>query len=695
MRAETKIPSPGRDSDRPVTNAPVATPTGGNPVKATNAHMVEGKTFLELFSGGDCRGTSEDHSLPSPAEKIWTNAKKMMPAKPKDVDPDEAALARHRRDHSFARGLGKRAAENEPTPDKHEGSPTQLLRPRSELIAFDKDGVVGIDKGDYILFPGGGIDDGEPPLLAVIREAIEEADLKIISPETREIVESIWPQGVNDFWDDSAFDGERTYFFTGVHDGKLGTTHPDREDFDVIPFATLISRLKELVAKNDWAKRANEVRLELVEAARDMAKKDPELKGKKLASVPRQHHGWALYRNSLRRIYAPKDPKVFVKALQDLEAAHGHYFDEVRRFPDGRVLIVLRSGDSPTNGDFTMAKHTNTLAEKHAAEISGSMRTQKSQDKTPSSAPGLLVDLDGTVVAEWDDAAGIEATQKVQPGVKELLKKFKAAGVRIIGVTNRSVMGTNTLADVLDFNDETLELLPEIDDIVFCTDEDDAGRKPSPAMLEYAEEAFSLDPVICMVGNTDDDHDAAEAAGVTYFDEKEFFTGGVGEDVLATHTEMPLKKQADAAALLPKTEYVYLDPEGKVLVRRDSNRRFHFPTEGKGAPAPYSSNVRVIPEEGAPEPGYHGYDYAFHLGEGEAPADFPGEWIPHDQVLKQVYGSMGLAINKPFRNLDRARARVIHRAIRKSKAVKPETPVVQNPEEVAQPAPVSPQESQL
>lgn len=126
-------------------------------------------------------------------------------------------------------------------------------------------------------------------------------------------------------------------------------------------------------------------------------------------------------------------------------------------------------------------------------------------------------------------------------------------------------------------------------------------------------------------------------------------------------------KVADAASILPVSEFVHFNPEGKILVAPDENRRYKFPRIGKGKPAPYERAVRFVPPQGVPEPGHHGYDVTLHVGEG--PVDetqFPGgEWKDPKEVTKNLYASMGLTSqNAHFRDLDRARARVIQRALK-------------------------------
>lgn len=162
--------------------------------------------------------------------------------------------------------------ENEPVVDRHPGAPRQHLRPRAEMIVYDTEGVWCLDKGDYLLFPGGGVDDGELPLQAACRETMEEADVHPLNVQPHGSVEAVWPlDSGNEFWDNSDFDGERTYFFLCLHGGKTGFDHPDRETFKRMPFSEARRRLRELINDPDqrWAKRNNEQRLVLVrEAAR-------------------------------------------------------------------------------------------------------------------------------------------------------------------------------------------------------------------------------------------------------------------------------------------------------------------------------------------------------------------------------------------------------------------------------------------
>lgn len=725
IRAEIKVRQEhGSDGATPYRNTPNRqTPTGGRPQSASNAWMTEGNSQLERFDGGEQRGTSEDYSIPAHPGPMNRNVGKPPPPKdpkahrefaikrltnngfkeiagklvkqaklrldqvmPKkdadrlldDLDRDRRDLMSYVRTELALKNPKLAGEENEPTPDRHDSSPKSMLRPRSEVICATPTGVYAIDKGDYILFPGGGVDDGEPALVGAIRETIEEADLHVLNIDQKDVVESLWPlDSGNEFWDESEYDGERTYFFSGVYGGDLGTSHDDREDFQAIPFETLISRLEELIDDPDqsWARRNNEVRLSLVEAAQGMP--ETAFRAKKLAAAKeRSNNGWGRYKDSLRKVFSPKDPDAFIAAVMAIEEEMGHHCDEVRRFPNDSILIVLRTsgGRAPvTMRDHHLARRISGAVKTAAEEEIESAITFTAGIYAPAaSAPGLLVDLDDTIVeSSFDNDTGEMREQKPIPGVKEVLELYDSMGVRIIGITNRFTQEEGcTNDDIMAYNQKTMGLFPELSDVVWCAAGPDCDeRKPAPDMIEAARRFYSLDPVLAFVGDSEDDEGAASASGTIYFTPEEFFQNpDVYRAVLQTvsgEAARPEMKIADVASLIPRQEYIYLDDEGKVLVRPGENKRFDFPLAGRGKRAPYSMPLRVVPEGGVQDPGYHGYEYQFNLGSGDAPPDFDGQWMPAEVVLKQMYGSMGLSKNKAHRALDRARARVIHRAMKR------------------------------
>lgn len=156
------------------------------------------------------------------------------------------------------------------------------LRSRSEVVIFTPNGVLGIKKGTYLLMPGGGIDDGETPEAAAYREAIEEADRKLLHLQPMGCVEAIWPAD-NKLVE--GYDGERSYFFLAMDGGTLGTTHDDNEPFEAIGFSEAEKFLQGLIDDDTqaWARDANLARMRCLVAARQQAEEGrrPE----KLAAV--------------------------------------------------------------------------------------------------------------------------------------------------------------------------------------------------------------------------------------------------------------------------------------------------------------------------------------------------------------------------------------------------------------------------
>jgi 8-oxo-dGTP pyrophosphatase MutT (NUDIX family) len=138
------------------------------------------------------------------------------------------------------------------------------FRIRSEVVIRCKDGgIVGIYKPDYILFPGGGIDKGENPEIAVAREAAEEADINIVNIKPHGRCTAVWSPD-NILVD--GFLGEITHFFTAVNGGPINMNHKDKEKFKVLDKDEVIGFLKELIEdpKQAWAKSNNQKRIELL-----------------------------------------------------------------------------------------------------------------------------------------------------------------------------------------------------------------------------------------------------------------------------------------------------------------------------------------------------------------------------------------------------------------------------------------------
>ena len=138
--------------------------------------------------------------------------------------------------------------------------------------------------------------------------------------------------------------------------------------------------------------------------------------------------------------------------------------------------------------------------------------------------PGFLIDLDGTVVnvRDWTDPHA----QDLLPGVLEMLLGLQQKGYALVGVTNRSVYSADQSADgVMALTARTNEMLHGVlEDVICIPDGPSPSHKPAPDMLYLAMHRHGIDPEQCvMVGDSDDDKNAAANAGVGYVHPAQFF----------------------------------------------------------------------------------------------------------------------------------------------------------------------------
>lgn len=377
------------------TNAPLLRGMGGPPDRWSISPHGARKVFANVFAdlgrkmktGSDAGDTYNDDVSIAVAETVARIHEEQNQEKPAEDAASQEKVAVDK--------------EREPVVDDHASAPQDKMRPRAELILWNSDGVYAIDKGDYILFPGGGVDDGEQPRDAAIRETLEEANRHVINVVNSEVVESVWPTNSgNEFWDASEFDGERTYFFSGVDAGEAGVTHADQESFAVIDFDTLISRLQELIKRDDqaWASRNNEVRLKLVKHARRLAASKANLEPIKQASdgqektadiaqfLPRKEvfvftpsGKLAIRRSQNRRFELPSD----------VEGKPVPYELPVQLIPEGGVPepgmhgynIALHSADSELPEGFEEADPQDVLKDLYAALGKPENRPYQSLDR--------------------------------------------------------------------------------------------------------------------------------------------------------------------------------------------------------------------------------------------------------------------------------------------------------------------------
>lgn len=124
-----------------------------------------------------------------------------------------------------------------------------------------------------------------------------------------------------------------------------------------------------------------------------------------------------------------------------------------------------------------------------------------------------------------------------------------------------------------------------------------------------------------------------------------------------------MEKQADEATFLPRKEVFVFNPAGKLAIRRTTNRRFDLPSDVMGTPVPYEQPVQILPEGGVPEPGVHGYSVSLHSADAETPEGY--EQADPQDILKDLYASLGKPENRAFQALDRTRARSLLRLLKK------------------------------
>jgi D-glycero-D-manno-heptose 1,7-bisphosphate phosphatase len=115
--------------------------------------------------------------------------------------------------------------------------------------------------------------------------------------------------------------------------------------------------------------------------------------------------------------------------------------------------------------------------------------------------PAIFLDRDGTLMEEAHYCSHPDQV-RIIPGVPDALRRLKAAGYRLIVITNQSGIGRNyyTLADYHAVQQRFLELLGDglIDATYFCPEAPEKGsprRKPATGMVMEAQQDWNLDLV--------------------------------------------------------------------------------------------------------------------------------------------------------------------------------------------------------
>ena len=165
------------------------------------------------------------------------------------------------------------------------------------------------------------------------------------------------------------------------------------------------------------------------------------------------------------------------------------------------------------------------------------------------SQPAVFLDRDGTLM---EDVGYISdpALVRLYPGVLEALRRLKAAGFRLVIVTNQSGIGRGhfTVEQYESVHARLVELLGPglLDAAYFCAEHPDAAterRKPGAGMLREAAAEHGLDLAQSwMIGDREGDLLAGRAAGARAV----LVLTGIGAEAEQGNAHFVAKDLADA-----------------------------------------------------------------------------------------------------------------------------------------------------
>lgn len=195
--------------------------------------------------------------------------------------------------------------------------------------------------------------------------------------------------------------------------------------------------------------------------------------------------------------------------------------------PIARTMAGRRSGDPAyLVADCSRARRVLGFVPKYQGErgLEEIIRTAMEWDqKDRALKPAVFLDRDGTINRDPGYLSKAEQ-MNLLPGVGEALKKFRAAGFKIVVVSNQSGVGRGLIQpqEMPRINGRLAELLEKegasIDHFELCyhlPEQDCACRKPRPLLIQNAAGRLSLDPARSfMVGDKVSDLGAGRAARV-------------------------------------------------------------------------------------------------------------------------------------------------------------------------------------
>lgn len=141
-------------------------------------------------------------------------------------------------------------------------------------------------------------------------------------------------------------------------------------------------------------------------------------------------------------------------------------------------------------------------------------------EATKALGEAVLLDRDGVLNLDRAESVTTIDALEVAPGAREGCARLRAAGYRLLVVTNQACVGRGQLTmETLDTIDAELNrrLGGAIDAFFVCPHDDRAGcrcRKPAPGLLEQAVAAWRLEPAgTWLVGDDTRDVEAALELG--------------------------------------------------------------------------------------------------------------------------------------------------------------------------------------
>ncbi len=306
-----------------------------------------------------------------------------------------------------------------------------------------------------------------------------------------------------------------------------------------------------------------------------------------------------IYKDPARPVCPEADRAVVVAALESVDRAF--VFDELN---NNKNIEILKPDLYLKAADYTEAKlSSKPLVESYGGKVK--LVPQREGYSTtgvlarivelatpsaaeirlppPASAPAVFVDRDGTIIEHVEYLHEPEKL-KLLPGAAEGLKRLKAAGYRIVIVTNQPGIGLGyfTREDFFKVNKALLRAASaagvEIDKIYFCPHgkaDKCPCRKPSAALVERAVADLNLNlGASFVIGDMTSDVALAQRAGCRSV---LVMTGQAGKDGL-------FDVKADIVAADLK------DAAGRILAAGSA-------AKAKSAPAPAAGASFVAEEE--------------------------------------------------------------------------------------------------